>query len=149
MAVTNKVYTKAASGFMDGTYKWKTSGGSTFKLMLVSGYSFNQDTHDFIDDVSASEVGASGTYAAGGTALVTYDPTTDAGTNETRFNADDVEETGCTISATGAVVYQDSGTPSTSRLICYVDFGGTEASVAGTFKHTWDASGVFKVTAAS
>jgi hypothetical protein len=41
-----------------------------------------------------------------------------------------------TITAYGAVYYKDTGTPSTSPVIAFIDFGGAIASTAGTFSLT-------------
>jgi hypothetical protein len=147
MAVTNKVYTAACLGFAKGTYKWLTTSGSTFKMALVSSYSFNQD-HDFWDDASASEVGESGDYATGGATLATTDASADTANNRVLFDTSAaVAWTGTTISATGAIIYQSTGTASTSSLICYIDFGETKSSVAGTFTVTPHADGWFSITA--
>lgn len=151
MAVTNKMFTNGVLGFLKGDYKWLTTAGSTFKIALMgTGYTFDQDTQDTWDDVSANEVATSGTYpGSGGSALTTADPTVDTGTNETRADASDISWTGTTITAKGAIIYQATGVASTSKLICYIDFDGSKSSSNGTFSITFDSTGVFKITAAT
>src|ERR1044072_4016231 len=90
----------------------------TIKVALVtSSYTPNQDTHTKFSDVT-NEVSGTG-YTAGGTALANKAVTADNTDNEGVFDADDVTWSSSTITARGAVVYKDTGTASTSKLICY------------------------------
>lgn len=149
MSVTAKWYTNGIKGFINGTHPWKSSGGATFKIaLLTNAYTPDQDAHDFLDDVSAYEVSASGSYAAGGAALTTSDPTVDAASNETRMDAADVSWTSFTGTARYAVIYYATGTASTSNLIAYIDFGGDVSATNGTFAIAMAATGVLKITAA-
>lgn len=149
MAVTGKWYTNGIKGFVNGTYKWKTSGGSTIKCALLKNtYTPNQDSHDFFDDISAYEVDASGNYAAGGLTVTTYDPTVDTASNETRLDCADLQCTTFTGTARYAVFYYASGTPSTSDLLGYIDFGEDKVASAGTLDITIAATGALKLTVA-
>lgn len=161
MAVTSKMYTNALVGFLKGDCKWLTSGGSTFRIVLVNNYSlvsnWNQDTQVFFSDISSYQIGAdSGTYTwgtatgASAPALTTSDPQIITASNDIWMDAADLSWTGTTITATGAIVYYATGTAATSRLMCFIDFDGTKSSSNGTFSITWDATyGVFKVNAAT
>lgn len=62
------------------------------------------------------------------------------GTSATPVSAANPSWSSATITATGAVIYKSTGTGSSSRLIAYVDFGGTVTSTAGTFTVTFDAN---------
>lgn len=119
--------------------------GDTIKLaLLTSSYTPDQDAHDFYDDVSANEVAASGTYSAGGATLtvtLTQDNTDDEGV----FDAVDVSFTGATITARYAVIYKSTGTPSTSPLICLIDFGTNQTSTSGTFAITFASEGILNL----
>lgn len=119
--------------------------GDTIKLaLLTSSYTPDQDAHDFYDDVSANEVGASGTYPAGGATLsvtITQDDTD----NEGVFDATDVSFTSATISARYGVIYKSTGVASTSPLICLIDFGSTVTSTAGTFAITFASEGILNI----
>lgn len=95
-------------------------------------------------DSPDGEVGASGTYSAGGSTLASKTSAQSAGTY-TFDAADPTAWTGATIAAAGAVIYKDTGTPATSPLIAYLDFGGTITSTAGTFTLAFSASGIFTV----
>ena len=116
----------------------------TIRVALVtSSYTPNQDTHTDFDDVTNEVVGAG--YVADGEALANKTVTQDDTDNEGVFDADDVVWTTSTITARGAVVYKDTGTPSTSSLIAYIDFGTDKTSTVGTFTITWNAEGILNI----
>jgi len=146
MAVTNKLF----SNFPHLTLEDGLAGSilsQTIKCALMgTGYTFDQETHDYWDDVSAEEASGAG-YTADGAALTTK--TCTEATRVTKFDADDVEWTSSTVTAKGAIVYYASGTENTSLLICYVDFDGSKSTDNGTFKISWDASGIFTITVAA
>jgi hypothetical protein len=114
--------------------------------LLTSSYTPNQDTDDYWNDVSSYEVSGTG-YTAGGATLASKTVTYTSGTNVTKFDADDVSWTSSTITARYAVIYDSTGTASTSALIGYVDFGANQSSSSGTFSVVWDAAGIFTTTA--
>lgn len=117
----------------------------TIKLMLLtSSYTPDIDADVFIDDVSAHEVPASGTYSAGG-ATLTKSSSTDDTDNEGVFDAADVSFTTATISARYAVIYKDTGTPGTSPIIAVIDFGSVQNSTNGTFTITFDSEGILNL----
>jgi len=113
----------------------------TIKVALVtSSYTPDQDAHDNFDDIT-NEVSGTG-YTAGGASLANKAVTADNTDNEGVFDADDVVWSTSTITARGAVVYKSTGTASTSKLICYLDFGSDKISTAGTFTIAWNAEGI-------
>lgn len=117
----------------------------TIKLMLVtSSYTPDVDADVFIDDVSANEVGASGTYSAGGITL-TITGSTDDTDNEGVMDAADASVTSATITARYGVVYKDTGTPATSPIIAVIDFGSNQTSTAGTFALAFAAEGILNL----
>lgn len=142
MAVTAKMY----SNFPHLLLEDKLAGSiltQTIKVALVTSiYTFNQETHDYFDDIT-NEVSGSG-YTAGGATLASK--TCTEATRVTKFDAADVEWTSSTITARGAVIYYDSGTGSTSLLLIYIDFGEDKSSENGTFKIQFNASGIFTIT---
>lgn len=131
----------------NGAIDWDTD---TIKLMLVtSSYTPNIDSDEFIDDVSANEVANSGSYSAGGVTLTTA-VTQDNTNDRAIYDATDLTGGSAITSFTGqfryAVFYKSTGTPSTSPVICYIDFTGAAVSVVGsTITITWDAAGVFNL----
>jgi hypothetical protein len=117
----------------------------TVKLMLLtSSHTPDVDAEVFIDDVSANEISASGSYSAGGVTL-TKSSSTDDTDDEGVFDATDVSITSATISARYAAIYKDTGTPSTSPIICVIDFGSTQTSTGGTFAITFAAEGILNL----
>jgi len=138
MAVT--FYNSFKAKIMDGSIDLDTD---TIKMALVtSSYTPNIDSHDFWDDVSANEVGASGTYSAGGATLANKTITQDNTDNEGVFDFDNISFTSATITARYAVFYKSTGTASTSALICYDDLGADKTSTAGTWTYTVAAEGL-------
>ena len=109
-----------------------------FKVMLVtSSYTPDFGTHDFKADVT-NEVSGTG-YTAGGESLTSVTLTQSGGT--ITFDADDVTWTSSTITARGAVIYDDS--LASDPLIAYIDFGADKSSSAGDFVLSFNASGIF------
>ena len=109
-----------------------------FKVMLVtSSYTPTFGTHDFKSEVT-NEVSGTG-YDAGGKSLSSVTLTQSGGT--ITFDAADLTWASSTITARGAVVYDDSLT--NDPLICYIDFGADKSSSAGDFVLTFNASGIF------
>lgn len=122
--------------FLDDVFRANIDVDSdTFYVMLVgSGYTPNKGTHLKRSDVT-SEVTGTG-YTAGGQACalaVTKDATNhrvDVGVTVTGWPTS-------TISAVAAVVYKHrGGSASADELVCWLDFGGTITSTAGTFSVT-------------
>lgn len=112
---------------MKGVHNFTTSTGNTFKLALYNNSaSFTAATTAY---TSTNEVSASGSYSAGGGALTNVTPTSTGTTAFTDFA--DLSFTSATITAYGAMIYNDSaaGDPS----VCILDFGGAKTSTSGTF----------------
>jgi len=109
-----------------------------FKVMLVtSSYTPDFGTHDFKADVT-NEITGTG-YSAGGESLTSVTLTQTGGT--ITWDADDVTWASSTLTARGAVVYDDSLTD--DPLICYIDFGSDKSSSSGDFVLSFNASGIF------
>lgn len=112
---------------MKAVHDFTTGTGSTFKLALYdNSASFTAATTAY---TNTNEVANSGTYAAGGGTLTNVTPTSSGTTAFTDFA--DLSFTSATITAYGAMIYNDSaaGNPS----VCILDFGGAKTSTAGTF----------------
>jgi hypothetical protein len=78
---------------------------------------------------NTNEVANSGSYSAGGGTLTNVTPTTSGTTAFTDFA--DLSFTTATITAYGAMIYNDSASGDPS--VCILDFGGAKTSTAGTF----------------
>ena len=112
---------------MRAVHNFTTSTGNTFKLALYDNTpSFTAAPTAY---TASGEVSASGTYSAGGGALTNVTPTSSGTTAFTDFA--DLSFTSATITAYGAMIYNDSaaGDPS----VCILDFGGAKTSTNGTF----------------
>lgn len=135
------IYNSFKQKIMDGSIDLDTD---TIKVALVtSSYTPDQDTHEDFADVT-NEITGTG-YTAGGAALANKAVTKDTTDNEGVFDADDVTWSSSTITARGAVVYKDSGTASTSWLVCYLDFGSDQSSSSGNFTIQWNAEGILNL----
>jgi hypothetical protein len=112
---------------MQGVHNFTTSTGNTFKLALYdNNASFTAATTAY---TASDEVGNSGTYAAGGGTLTNVTPTSTGTTAFTDFA--DLSFTSATITAYGALIYNDSATGDPS--VCVLDFSGAKTSTNGTF----------------
>lgn len=142
MAVT-KVYGKFLAKLCQAQFNWTND---TIKVALLSStYTPNQDTHEFWSDVSSHEVSGTG-YTAGGKAVTNKSLYYDADNNTQQLRCDSVSWENSTITARYAVVYKDTGTPSTSPLIAYVDFEQNLSSNNGTFQVTVPSDGLLKIS---
>ena len=116
----------------------------TMKLSLhTSTYTPNIDSHDFWDDAT-NEVSNSGTYSSGGATLsvtVSQDNTDDEGVAD----ATDVSFTSFSGTARYAVIYKSTGTPGTSNLVLYIDFGSDQTATSGTFTITFASEGILNI----
>lgn len=132
---------------MYNCYKNESQKGShayltdTVKIALVtSAYTANIDTHANFSDIT-NEVTGTG-YTAGGATLGSKTATQDNTNDRGVLDAADVTWTTSTITARGAVVYKDTGTGSTSKLMCYIDFGADKSSSATDFTIQFSTSGI-------
>jgi hypothetical protein len=128
MAFTgNFMCTSFKQELMQGVHNFTNGTGNTFKLALYdNSASFTAATTAY---TNTNEVANSGSYSAGGGTLTNVTPTTSGTTAFTDF--DDLSFTSATITAFGAMIYNDSaaGNPA----VCILDFGGAKTSTSGTF----------------
>jgi len=123
----NFMCTSFKAEILRAIHNFSTSGGNTFKLALYDNTpSFTAATTAY---TSSGEVSASGTYAAGGGTLTNVTPTTSGTTGYTDFA--DISFTSATITAYGAMIYND--TAAGDPAVCILDFGGAKTSTTGTF----------------
>ena len=128
MAFTgNFMCTSFKQELLVGTHNFTASSGNTFKLALyTNSATFTAATTAY---TTSNEVSNSGSYSAGGGALTNVTPTSSGTTALTDFA--DLEFTSATITARGALIYNDSaaGDPTVAVL----DFGADKTSTTGTF----------------
>ena len=104
----------------------------SFKIALTgTGYTPDVNAHDFFNDITGQVTGTG--YTAGGKALTGITWTYDTANRQAVLGAATVTWTGVTITAHFAIVYIDTGTPTTSPLVGYIDFGEDRAYTGTDF----------------
>lgn len=129
MAFTgNFMCTSFKKELMQGVHNFTASTGNSFKLALyTNSASFTAATTAY---TSSNEVSASGSYVAGGGALTNVTPTTSGTTAFTDFS--DLTFTSATITARGALIYNDTAAGDPSVVV--LDFGSDKTSTSGDFQ---------------
>ena len=129
MAFTgNFMCTSFKQELLQGVHNFTASTGDSFKLALYdNNASFTAATTAY---TSSDEVGASGSYSAGGGTLTNVTPTTSGTTAFADF--DDLTFTSATITARGALIYND--TAAGDPTVVVLDFGSDKTSTAGDFQ---------------
>jgi len=124
----NFLCTSFKQEILQAVHNFTTSTGDTFKLALYNNSaSFTAATTAY---TATNEVANSGSYAAGGGALTNVTPTTSGTTAFTDF--DDLTFTSATITARGALIYND--TAAGDPTVAVLDFGADKTSTAGDFQ---------------
>lgn len=118
----------------------------TLKVALVtSAYVPNQNTHEFFSDVSGQVAGSN--YTAGGSVLASVTCTMDAAGLVTLDAADPspfLQHASGFSNARRAILYFDTGTTGTSRLMAYsADFGADIGNVALDLTLSLNAAGIY------
>ena len=130
MAITTNAITNSfKEDLLNGLHDFAVSTGDVYKLALYnSSATIGADTTSYAVGI-AGQVGDTGQYAAGGGALVNALVSLNGTTAFVDF--DDLSFTGVTLTARGALIYNDTeaGDPS----VCVLDFGGDKTATAGTF----------------
>ena len=122
----NFMCTSFKQELLEAVHNFKNSGGSTFKLALyTNSASFDASTTAY---TATNEVSGTG-YSAGGGTLTRVDPTTSGTTAFTDF--DDLTFSSATITARGALIYNDTAAGDPSVVV--LDFGADKTSTAGDF----------------
>lgn len=123
----NYMCTSFKTELMTATHNFTNSTGNTFKLALYdNSASFTAATTAY---TTSNEISGSG-YSAGGGTLTNVTPTSSSTTAFTDF--DDLTFSTATITARGALIYNDTAAGDPSVVI--LDFGGDKTSTAGDFK---------------
>jgi hypothetical protein len=126
MAITTAMCTSFKQELLEAVHNFKNSGGSTFNLALyTSSATLGAATTAYSATNEASGTG----YTAKGAALTRVDPTTSGTTAFTDF--DDLTFSSSTITANGALIFNESATGDPS--VCALAFGGDKTSTAGDF----------------
>jgi hypothetical protein len=112
---------------------------ASFKCILVSSVpsESNLDTWVNLSDVTNQITGTG--YTAGGVAVTATVGAVDTTNNRVPVTFGNLAPgwTSSTLTAAAAIVYQDTGTAGTSKLVTMVDFGGNVSSTAGNYSVTF------------
>lgn len=116
--------------------------GHTFKMILVTGYTPNIDSHNALSDVSANEESGGG-YTAGGATLSNKAVTKDTANDRAKFDADDVTWTALNVGTPShAILYDD--THATDCLVAYWEV--TTPTNGGNYTLQFGANGIILLT---
>lgn len=136
--MSSLVYNGTKEALLNGNFDF---GSDDLKVVLVTdGYTPDIDADEFLDDIS-SEVSGTG-YSSGGKSLANVSVGRDDANDRAYLDADNLTWPLATFTARAAVVYQNTGTPSTSRLLAYVDFDEDKISSGQDFTIEWHANGI-------
>jgi len=113
-------------------------------MLVTSDYTFDQDLHEFQDDIT-NEASGSG-YTAGGTGINNKSVTVDTANDLAYFDGDNTFWNNVSITFRGVVLYKDTGTPSTSPLICFLDYEEGLEFTNDDLTLVWQSDGIFQLT---
>ena len=130
MAITQAMCTSFKKELMEAKHNFLNSGGNTFKIAL---YTSSATLSAATTAYSATNEVSGTNYTAAGNTLTRVDPTTSGTTAYTDFA--DTTWSSSTITARGAVVYNDSASGDPSVIV--LNFGADKSSSAGDFTITF------------
>mgnify|MGYP003138908071 FL=1 len=128
MAITtNAICNSFKKELLEGTHNFSNPGGNSFKLsMYTNSATLGKSTTSF---TTGNEVSSpSGGYSSGGKALVNTG--TSLATNTAITDFADLSFVGVTLTARGALIYNDTNG---DKAVAVLDFGGDKTATAGTF----------------
>tara|TARA_R100001591_G_scaffold3703_3_gene8703 strand:+ start:41 stop:478 length:438 start_codon:yes stop_codon:yes gene_type:complete len=128
MAITtNAICNSFKKELLEATHNFSNPGGNSFKLALYgTPATLGKSTTSFTTGGQVSS--PSGGYSSGGKALVNTG--TSLATNTAITDFSDLSFTGVTITARGALIYNDTNG---DKAVAVLDFGGEKTASAGTF----------------
>lgn len=131
--MANAIYPKFKEALLDASANVDLNDGTVKVALVDTGTYTYSAAHDFLDDLSGVV----------GTAQTIANTTVTGGV----FDGDNVTFSAVTGDSVEAlVIYIDTGTPATSRLVAYIDTGQTGLPVTpngGDITVSWNASGIF------
>ena len=127
MAITQAIANSFKKELLEGQHEFQF-GGDKFKLALYSSSAtLNSATTSY---TTTGQVGDSGSYSAGGGALVQPNPSTSVASGVAIVDFNDLSFTGATITARGALIYNTSAS---NKAVAVLDFTSDKISTDGTF----------------
>tara|TARA_R100000995_G_C3380803_1_gene75890 strand:+ start:52 stop:489 length:438 start_codon:yes stop_codon:yes gene_type:complete len=128
MAITTSVICNSfKKELLEATHNFSSGSGNSFKLALyTNSATLGKSTTSFTTD---NQVSNTGQYTSGGGALTNGG--TSLSTNTAIIDFADRSFTGVTLTARGALIYND--TASGDPAVAVLDFGGDKSASSGTF----------------
>ena len=128
MAITtNAICNSFKKELLEATHNFSNPGGNSFKLaMYTNSATLGKSTTSF---TTGNEVSSPSGYSSGGKALVNAG--TSLATNTAITDFADLSFVGVTLTARGALIYNDTATG--DPAVAVLDFGGDKTASAGTF----------------
>jgi hypothetical protein len=140
MAVTAQAYGNAGYYAMSGAWSWTSNTINTG--LFTSTYVPDIDAHKFLSDLSNELAG--GGY--GRQALTSKTLTYDATSNATQASAGAITFPSFTGTFRYLIFWSDTGTPTTSPLLFYIDYGVDVVVTAGSLTVPVPAAGYLTMT---
>jgi len=141
--MADTIYHNFFAEIMSGTLDLHGAGSNAIKVALFTdSYSIDPDEVTY---ANTNEHATSGNYTQGGVTLTAANSTVaddDANNRATWDNTDDPTWSAATITAAFAKLYNSTVS---DKLICVFDFSGNKSSTAGTYKITFNASGILAI----
>lgn len=132
------LYNSAKLRILQGSFNF---GSDQFKVALVAAaYVADPDAHEFFAHVT-HEINGTG-YVAGGKQLQNKTLTRDDANDTVVFDANDLSWSVATFTTRGAVLYKNTGSPSTSPLLAYIDFEEDLEAAGENFILEWHQDGI-------
>jgi hypothetical protein len=138
MAVTATLYDTFRRKLLTGADLIDFETDDIYLALVDNTYTPDRTADEYWSTPQANEITGAG-YTAGGILLSSVTVDVDATGHFAYFDAADVSWDPSTITARYGVLYRSTGTPATSPLVGYIDFGSDESSVAGPFALTFAA----------
>lgn len=133
--MANAIYPIYKQALLDGLSDIDVNDGTVKVTLIDLGVYTYSALHDFEDDLS----GIVGTAQTIGTTTIV----------DGLFDGDNVTFTAVSGNSVEAlIIYIDTGTPGTSRLVAFIDTGVTGLPVtpnSGDITITWNGSGIFQL----
>lgn len=133
-------FTNVVRHLMNGLVKF--DGTQNFKVLLVSSVPSQANLDAWVNrsDVT-NEITGTG-YSAGGIAQAFTLLSLNTTLHRQEVDFTDIANgwTSATFSAVGAIIYLDSGSAATDKLLCFEDFGGTVSVTSGSFSITYTSN---------
>ena len=129
MAITTAVCNTFKTGLLAAVYNFTQTSGNVFKIALyTSSATINIDTTEY---TTGNEVASGGKYTTAGKSLTVGSQTYTLKTSTACVDFANVTWETSTITARGALIYNDSATG--DKSVCALNFGADKTSTSGTF----------------